>query len=103
VKQRGGSPLRRALLTPAFWVWLALSALPPELISKAFGWGMADPAYLALSLLWWPADCLGRLAALRILLVEGVGGPASSATPCGRPWRRKCSCPLGRPFLPWRD
>jgi hypothetical protein len=41
---------------------------------------MADPAYLALSLLWWPADCLGRLAALRILLVQGVGGPASSAT-----------------------
>lgn len=80
MRQRGGSPLRRALLTPAFWAWLALSALPPELISKAFGWGMADPAYLAFSLLWWPADCLGRLAALRILLVEGVGGPASSAT-----------------------
>jgi hypothetical protein len=87
VNPRGASPLQRALLRPAFWAWLALSALPPELISKAFGWGLTDPAYLALSLLWWPADCLGRLAALRILLVEGVGGAASP----DRPWRPSLS------------
>jgi hypothetical protein len=85
--ERRGSPLRRALLSPAFWGWLALSALPPELLSHAFGWGMADPAYLAVSLLWWPADTLGRLAALRILLVEGVGGPGSLATS----WRSSLS------------
>jgi hypothetical protein len=80
--------LRRSFLSPAFWFWLALSAFPPELLSHAFGWGLADPAYLASSLLWWPADTLGRLAALRILLEEfdrdarsgpGVLRPSSAA------------------------
>ena len=46
---------------------------------------MADPAYLAVSLLWWPADTLGRLAALRILLVEfdkDATAPNAALRPC---------------------
>ena len=38
-----------------------------------------DPAYLALSLAWWPVDALGRLMALRLLM-----GPRATADP----WRQ---------------
>ena len=59
---------QRALGRPAFWGWLCLASLPPELISQALGWELVDPGYIALLLLWWPLDTLGRLAALRELL-----------------------------------
>lgn len=62
--------MRRAWASPALWAWLALSALPPELISRAMHWDAVDPPYLLLMLLWWPADTLGRLAALRIMLLS---------------------------------
>lgn len=62
--------MRRALASPALWAWLALSALPPELAARALGWDWVEPGALALGLLWWPLDTLGRLGALRVLLVE---------------------------------
>jgi hypothetical protein len=58
------SQLRR----PAVWGWLTLACLPPELLSQAYGWELVDPAYLAVLLLWWPLDTLGRLGALGEML-----------------------------------
>lgn len=76
-------PLWRGLASPLFWVWIALSALPPELISKALGLDWVDPAYLAALLLWWPVDTFCRLAALRVLLTaadpRGEWRPSRSA------------------------
>jgi hypothetical protein len=62
------------LKKPAFWLWLILSAWPPELAARAFGWEIVDPAYIGVMLVWWPVDVLARLAALKILL-EGTDGP----------------------------
>lgn len=69
-----------ALRRPAFWAWLGLACLPPELLSQAFGLELVDPAYLALLLLWWPIDTLGRLGALGLLL--GAQGRVTRS-----PWR----------------
>jgi len=57
-----------ALRRPAFWAWLCLASLPPQLISQAKGLELVDPTYIALLLLWWPVDTLGRLGALHQLL-----------------------------------
>jgi hypothetical protein len=62
--------LARAARRPSFWAWLALSALPPDLLSHAFGLDVVDPAYLVVCLLWWPLDVWGRLEALRLVLAE---------------------------------
>jgi hypothetical protein len=70
--------LWRGLRAPSLWAWLALSALPPELFSRAMHWDVVDPPYLLVMLLWWPVDTLGRLAALRILL---------AAKDADAPWR----------------
>lgn len=70
----------KALRRPAFWACLGLASLPPELISGLMGWQIVDPAYIALLLLWWPVDTLGRLAALHLLLAESRQGLRS-------PWR----------------
>lgn len=68
---------RAPFLRPAFWLWLCLSAWPPELIAHAMGWDLMAPGYVALLLLWWPLDSLGRLGALRVLLASGgCAGPA---------------------------
>lgn len=85
MKRSRGPALRRALSSPALWAWLALSALPPELLSRAFGWSLADPAYLVASLLWWPVDTFGRLEALNILLTRGLGSPGTPGAPTA--WR----------------
>lgn len=61
-----------ALRRPRFWLWLCLSAWPPELIAQAAGWDLMDPRYLGLLLAWWPLDTLGRLGALA-LLVDAPG------------------------------
>lgn len=63
----------------SFWAWLALACLPVDLLAWWRGWALVDPAYLGLSLLWWPLDVLGRLMALALLL----GPPASQGA-----WRR---------------
>ena len=68
------SRLPSALRRPAFWAWLCLASVPPELISQARGLELVDPAYAALLLVWWPVDTLGRLGALRALL-----GPSTSS------------------------
>ena len=86
MKRGGGFPLWRPLASPALWAWLALSALPPELLSRARGWDMVDPAYLAVTLLWWPFDTLGRLAALRILLQDGAARSGDGTTAWRAPW-----------------
>jgi uncharacterized membrane protein YqaE (UPF0057 family) len=56
-----------------------LAGLPVDLWAWARGWDLMDPAYLALSLAWWPVDVLGRLMALRLLM-----GPQATADP----WRQ---------------
>lgn len=60
----------KQLRRPALWGWLGLACLPPELLSQAFGWEIVDPAYLAVLLLWWPLDTLGRLGALKELFAD---------------------------------
>jgi len=50
---------------------------------------MVDPAYLVLTLLWWPMDTYGRLAALRILLTQRTQGKYASAT--AKIWRSSTS------------
>ena len=73
--------MKRALLTPAFWAWLALASLPPDLLAWAMGWDAMRPAYLAVALAWWPVEVLAGLAALRLLLREEgnplADGPAA--------------------------
>ena len=71
--------MRPAWRRPAFWAWLALAGLPVDLWAWARGWNLVDPAYLGLSLAWWPVDALGRLMALSLLLPDPPPMPA---------WRR---------------
>lgn len=71
--------MKRALRHPAFWAWLVLAAVPADLLAWAKGWDMVDPAYLALGLLWWPVDSLGRLGALRLLVQAREPGTAAGS------------------------
>ena len=71
--------MKSALRNPAFWAWLSLACLPPDLVAWAFGWDSLQPASVVASLAWWPMDVLGRLAALRLLL-EAVGDPLAGGT-----------------------
>ena len=77
--------MKAALRNPAFWAWLSLACLPPDLLAWALGWDGLQPGGILVSLAWWPLDVLGRLAALRLLLraegnplAEGPSGPAPS-------------------------
>lgn len=71
-----------AFRRPAFWLWLALAAWPPELLAAHFHWELVDPAYLMTLLLWWPVDMAGRLAALALLMQGASPNPWRSP---GRP------------------
>jgi hypothetical protein len=76
--------VRAALRNPAFWGWLALACLPPDLLAWAMGWDGLQPAAILVSLAWWPLDVLGRLAALR-LLVRAGGNPLADGPPAPAP------------------
>ena len=56
-----------------------LATLPPELLAKAQGWDWVDPAYLALTAAWWPADLALRLALLKRLAFKGQGRSVAQA------------------------
>jgi hypothetical protein len=72
--------VKAALRNPAFWGWLALACLPPDLLAWALGWDGLQPGAILVSLAWWPLDVLGRLAALRLLL-RAEGNPLAEASP----------------------
>jgi hypothetical protein len=74
--------MRSVLRSPAFWAWLTLACLPPDLLAWALGWDSLQPASMVASLAWWPVDVLGRLAALR-MLIQALGGPFDEGS--GRP------------------
>jgi hypothetical protein len=90
--------VKAALRSPAFWGWLALACLPPDLLAWALGWDSLRPAAVAAALAWWPLDVLGRLAALRILLQAAgdplAGGGAAPAPGLGRAWASAASAEL---------
>ncbi len=73
--QKGPALFLAAARRPAFWLWLALSAWPPELISDALGLQIVDPGYVGLMLAWWPLDVLAKLGALAVLLDAGGLAP----------------------------
>ncbi len=86
-----------ALGSPRFWAWVALSTLPPDFFGLAFHWSLAEPAGIAAALLWWPADVLGRLGALRLLVASDAAG---AAPPGGlRPLRAAFVPALGAEIL----
>ncbi|HTB35279.1 MAG TPA: hypothetical protein VK842_10475 [bacterium] len=85
------------LRSPAFWAWLSLACLPPDLLAWAFGWDSLQPASVLVSLAWWPLDVLGRLAALRMLLdAPGGAWPAapSQSPSLARAWASAQSAEL---------
>ena len=90
--------MRSALRSPAFWAWLALASLPPDLLAWLFGWDSLQPASIAVSLAWWPVDVLGRLAALGLLLdATGPSWPTGAGTArpgLGRAWASAQSAEL---------
>jgi hypothetical protein len=88
----------RALRSPAFWAWLTLACLPPDLLAWAMGWDSLQPASVVVALAWWPVDVLGRLAALQLLLAAAgdplaLGQPAAAPS-LGRAWSSAQSAEL---------
>jgi hypothetical protein len=88
--------MKSALRSPAFWAWLTLACLPPDLCAWARGWDSLEPASVLLALAWWPVDVLGRLAALTLLL-DAVGNPLANGGPApglARAWASAQSAEL---------